>query len=95
MAELGLMQGIANPPIYISISVGSNPTSSVWEISSAVEQCADNAEVASSNLAFPITIIGSVSEWFKELVLKTSVLIAPLVRIQPLPLQILQSFRFS
>lgn len=28
LAELGLMQGIANPPMHLSVSVGSNPTSS-------------------------------------------------------------------
>jgi hypothetical protein len=47
------MQWIANPPMYLSASVGSNPTTSAREISSVVEQCADNAEVGGSNPPFP------------------------------------------
>jgi hypothetical protein len=49
----GLKREPAKFLISVKGSVGSNPTFSVWEISSVVEQCADNAEVASSNLAFP------------------------------------------
>ena len=32
---------------------GSNPVRVAWEISSVVEQCADNAEVGGSNPPFP------------------------------------------
>jgi hypothetical protein len=54
LAELGLMQGIANPPIhakmYPLVQIQHPPP---WEISSVVEQCADNAEVGGSSPPFP------------------------------------------
>ena len=50
----GLKQGIANPPIhaimYPLVQIQHPPP---WEISSVVEQCADNAEVGGSNPPFP------------------------------------------
>ena len=50
----GLKREPAKFLISLQVSVGSNPTSSAREISSVVEQCADNAEVGGSNPPFPI-----------------------------------------
>ena len=49
----GLKREPAKFLISVKGSVGSNPTSSAREISSVVEQCADNAEVGGSNPPFP------------------------------------------
>jgi hypothetical protein len=44
---------------------GSNPSLPIWEHSSAVEQCADNAEADSSNLSVPI---GSDNFYYESLI---------------------------
>ncbi len=53
LAELGLMQGIANPPMYFKCIRWFKSNILRWEISLGVEHSTDNRKVAGSNPAFP------------------------------------------